>query len=197
MKNLFYILFLLLFSAFIPASDVPTKPEDVSPLLIGEKIPVTMLTDASGKSLDFNETIKDKSTILIFYRGGWCPFCVKQLMEIQQVERELAKSGWQVVAVSPDSPENLKNTATKQNITFTLFSDADMAFAKSLGIAFKGNYGKMLEEKSGGKNKDQLLPVPAVFFIDSTGMIRFEYINPNFKDRMSAKLMQLVASNLL
>lgn len=195
-KVLLIIVLLITFSAFVSVDIVPDKPEDVSPLLIGEKIPAINLKTARGESFDLNESIKSKQAILIFYRGGWCPFCVKHLKEIAQIEKELGTAGWQIIAISPDSPENLKNTVEKQGINFTLLSDADMSLAKNMGIAFKGNYGKMLTEKSGGKNTDQLLPVPAVFFVNRNGSIAFEYINPDFKSRMNTNLLKSVASNL-
>ena len=195
-QKLIFISLLLLFSAFITADTIPNKPEDVSPLLIGEKIPTAKLANTKGESFDLNVSIKSKKTILIFYRGGWCPFCVKHLKEVIEAEKDLVSAGWQIIAISPDSPENLKNTAEKQAIPFTLLSDADMSFAKNLGIAFKGNYGKMLTEKSGGKNIDQLLPVPAVFFINRAGTIAFEYINPDFKSRINVNLLKAVANSL-
>ena len=196
LQKLFLIAFFFVFSAFIVADVVPDKPEDVSPLLVGEKIPTAKLANMKGESFDLNASIKSKKTILIFYRGGWCPFCVKHLKEVKEVEKDLIGAGWQIIAVSPDSPENLKNTVEKQAISFTLLSDADMSFAKNLGIAFKGNYGKMLTEKSGGKNTEQLLPVPAVFFINRNGTISFEYINPDFKSRINASLLKTIASNM-
>ncbi len=197
MKKILLGLALFASLAFVPKSNgVPEKPEDISPLLVGEMIPTTILADIAGKPFDLNAAFGSKQTILIFYRGGWCPFCIKHLAEIQKIEKDLSKAGWQVLAVSPDSPENLKNTTEKQALSLQLLSDADMQFAKNLGIAFKGAYGKMLVEKSGGKNIDQLLPVPALFVIDKKGIIRFEHINPDFKDRISSALLLSVANTL-
>ncbi|TAH18576.1 MAG: AhpC/TSA family protein [Cytophagales bacterium] len=198
MKKILFGLTLFTFLAFVSkkSSNTPEKPEDISPLLVGETIPKTILMDITGKPFDLNALLAQQQTILIFYRGGWCPFCIKHLAEIQKIENQLSQAGWQVVAVSPDSPENLKNTAEKQGLSLKLLSDADMQFAKNLGIAFKGTYGKMLVEKSGGKNTEQLLPVPAVFMIDKNSMIRFEHINPDFKDRIPTTLLLSVAKTL-
>jgi hypothetical protein len=66
------------------SSTIPQKPEDISPLLNGEKIPMAMLTDAAGKSFDLNKAVAEKPTILIIYRGGWCPYCSRQLSGLQQ-----------------------------------------------------------------------------------------------------------------
>ena len=44
------------------------------------------------------------------------------------------------------------------------------------------------------KNVDKLLPVPAVFILSKKGNIKFEYINPNYNQRMSAALLKAAAA---
>lgn len=73
---------------------IPQKPEDISPLLNGENIPLVTLLDASGSSFDLNKAVAEKPTILIFYRGGWCPFCSKQLSGLQEIAPDLKKEGY-------------------------------------------------------------------------------------------------------
>ncbi len=178
---------------------VPLKPEDISPLLPGEQIPVLRLQKASGEMFDLNKSVSQKPTILVFYRGGWCPYCSKQLAGLQEIEKDLAKMGYQVLAISTDSPENLTATMGKQKLSYTLLSDADLNAAKRFGIAFKGpkSYDKFLPEASGGKNVDKLLPVPSVFILNKKGSILFEYVNPNMTQRLSAPLLKVAASALL
>lgn len=177
---------------------VPLNPKDVSPLLIGETIPTVTLQDAEGKNLSLNMAIAEKQTILIFYRGGWCPYCNKQLAGLQEIEKDLKSLGYQIIAISTDSPENLNKTTDKQQLSYKLLSDADLAVAKQFGIAYKGpkSYDKFLPETSGGKNVDKLLPVPSVFILNKKGMIQFEYINPNIGERISADLLKAAASAL-
>lgn len=179
-------------------SGVPLKPEDISPLLSGENIPQVKLLDATGQPFDLNAAVSSKPTILIFYRGGWCPYCSKQLAGLQEIEGDLTKMGYQLLAVSTDSPDNLQQTATKQKLTYTLLSDADLSVSKQFGIAFKSpkNYDKFLPETSGGKNVDKLLPVPSIFILNKKGNIRFEYINPVYTQRMSPALLKAAAASL-
>lgn len=173
----------------------PEKAEDISPLLIGEKIPQVKLTDAIGHIYDLNKAVSSKPTILIFYRGGWCPYCNLQLSGLQEIEEELRKTGYQIIAVSTDK---LKQSMEKGKLSYTLLSDADLSFAKQLGIAFKAPeaYHKMLIKTTAEKNTDMLLPVPSVFILNKKKEIRFEYIEPNFKERISPELLKAVASTL-
>lgn len=176
----------------------PQKAEDISPLLIGESIPSATLQDVEGKAVDLNQLVAAKPTILIFYRGGWCPFCSLQLSGLQDIAPQLEQQGYQLVAVSTDAPEGLVQSATKEKLSYTLLSDADLAASKQFGIAFKApkGYWEMLPKTTGGKNADLLLPVPSVFIIDTKGVIRFEYINPDFKQRLSPELLTAVATSI-
>jgi peroxiredoxin len=198
---------LLLFSVFICnglhlnaqiSTNIPAQPQDISPLLIGENIPVIKLPDAMGKDFDLNSAIAQKPTILIFYRGGWCPYCNKQLSGIQEIESELYKMGYQIIAISTDRPDNLKSSVEKNKLEYTLLSDADLNLSKQFGIAYKAPiaYDKLLPTSSGGKNVDKLLPVPSVFFISKKGNIRFEYINVDFKQRISSDLLKSIAQTI-
>lgn len=152
MKQLLILSFLLssiVFSGFAQSESskviVPENPADISPLLIGESVPALKLTNASGTSFDLNRAISERPTILVFYRGGWGPFCSIQLSGLQEIENDLKKMGYQIIAVSTDSPENLSNTLGDQKFSYTLLSDANLAAAKQFGIAYKGpkNYEKL------------------------------------------------------
>lgn len=115
-------------------------------------------------------------TMLIFYRGGWCPYCSKQLAGIQDIEQDLKRLGYTIIAVSTDSPENLSNMLGKEKLSYTLLSDNDLTAAKKFRVAYKApqSYDKILPETSGEKNADKLLPVPSIFILDTAGKIQFE-----------------------
>ena len=190
----------LLLTAFAAAPvEIPQKPEDISPLLVGETIPDLSVAGIDGKAVNLKAEVAKKPTVLVFYRGGWCPFCNKQLAELRTLEPELTKMGYQMLAVSTDSPDNLKASMDKHQLSYTLLSDADLTAAKAFGLAFRAPaaYAATLEKGSGGKNVDNLLPVPAVFLLDKQGVIKFEYINPNMKERISAKLLTAAAEAMM
>lgn len=178
-------------------AQLPDRAEDISPLLIGEMIPDAILKSPDANDHSMFSIIGKKPTILLFYRGGWCPFCNTQLAGVQTIENQIIELGYQIIAVSPDSPENLKLTDEKNKLTYSLYADSDGTLAKAIGIAFKSpeKYGFMLSEKSGGLNVG-FLPVPSVFVLDTTGKILFEYINPDYKTRLSSSLLLAVLKNL-
>ncbi|PWA06731.1 peroxiredoxin-like family protein [Flavobacterium laiguense] len=178
-------------------SEIPKLPTEVCPLLISEKIPAASLKSVDGLTVDLAKMIASKKTILVFYRGGWCPYCNMHLAALNDAEKELLSLGYQIIAVSPDSPKSLKAIDDKDKINYTLLSDSDGALSKAVGIAFQApeNYKPIITEGSEGVNKT-FLPVPAVFILDKEGMIQFEYISPDFKHRISNELLVAAAKSL-
>lgn len=178
-------------------AQLPEKAEDISPLLIGETFPGLEVTGMDGATIAFDKITKERPTVLIFYRGGWCPYCNRHLSAIGQNEADILKLGYQVVAISPDKAEKLQETADKDEVKYRLFSDASGELSKAAGIAFQApdSYGQRLLDWSGGENTG-FLPVPSVFVLNTKGEILFEYINPNYKKRMSRELLLAVLKAL-
>lgn len=186
----------LLGSAQLPPN-IPQLASDVSPLLIGEKTPDLSVQNTSNDEVRIQALFGIKPTVLIFYRGGWCPYCNLHLAELQGIEQEILKEGYQIVAISPDSPENLKKSIEKNKIDYQLFSDANMELSRAFGIAFAVSEAskERLNISSGGKNPG-MLPVPSVFVVNQKGDILFEYINPDYKMRLKGNLLLAVLKEL-
>ncbi|WP_373553678.1 peroxiredoxin-like family protein [Haliscomenobacter sp.] len=197
MKYLLWSCLLLMSLSAHAQSELPTKAEDISPLLIGEMVPEAQIAQLDGHSTSLSSVLSDKKTVLIFYRGGWCPYCNAHLSELQKIEGKLKEMGYQIVAVSPDAPEKLNETDQKHDLSYQLYSDSKGELMSKMGIAFQApeRYQKMLLSASGDENKGWL-PVPAVFIINDKKEIVFEYISPDFKHRINGDLLLAAASNL-
>ena len=131
---------------------------------------------------------------LVFYRGGWCPYCNRHLSALGEIQAELRDLGYRIHAISPDKPEKVAEAVAETEFDYALYSDASAEAARAFGLAFKVDaktyeklqgYGIDLEEASGRDH--HLLPVPAVFIIDREGRIRFRYFNPEYKERLSGE----------
>lgn len=193
MRNLLLSL-TLVFICFTGNAQVANSAEEISPLLIGEKIPETKLTTLSGATTT-KEIFNQKNTILVVYRGGWCLYCNRQLSGLAEIEKNLVDIGYQIVAVSPDSIENDHKIDSNNN--YMIVSDSSTALIQNLGIAFKApdKYGSKLKKASNGENNG-ILPTPSVFIVDKQGTILFEYISPNYKNRIDETLLLSVAKIL-
>ena len=191
------LVFILLTSVLTIDAQTPQQPEDISPLLIGEILPNATLLNENGESINLNDEIAKKNTVLVFYRGGWCPYCNMQLAGLVDSEAEILKLGYQIIAVSPDDYRNLKPSVEKNNMNYKLYSDADGSFIKNIGIGFTPSSGttSYIAQKTIGKTTE-VLPVPTVMVLNKKGEILFEYISPNYKQRISPELLLAVLKNL-
>jgi len=197
MKKTLFILFAIV-SSIANAQDVlPKSATDIAPLLIGEKIPSAVLKSAENKDVNLSDLIQKKKTVLVFYRGGWCPYCNLHLSAMAEAEKQILDLGYQIIAISPDSPENLKITEEKDKVKYTLLSDSKGELIKAFGIAFEApeNYKSVINVHSNGANTN-FLPVPSVFVVNTDNDIVFEFITPDFKHRITAELLISVLKNL-
>lgn len=168
------------------------------PLKVGDSIPDVKLRTEDDKEVSLRKLVSEKPTVLIFYRGGWCPFCNRQLQSLAGIEDDLDKAGVQLLAISMDQPAKLKATPDRDKLHYRLLSDSDAAAATAFGIAFKVDdktvekykgYGINLDAASG--NDHHILPHPAVFIANTNGVIRFAHVNPDYKVRLEpAKILE-------
>jgi len=195
-RIIFFSAILLLFSAknFAQIAD---KAEEICPLLVGEILPNEQILNLENKPVELLSVLKQKPTVLVFYRGGWCPYCNMQLSALAEAEQEILKLGYQIVAISPEGNENLKPTIEKDSIKYQLFSDPEGNLIQKVGIAFKTRTPSKIyaSTKTKGKVSD-VLPVPTVMVVNTEGEILFEYINPNYKQRLTTKLLLAVLNGL-
>lgn len=204
MKTNIIILPLLFFitSTIMPQSNlkVPDSAKNVCPLKIGATIPNAIVHDLDGKEVSLRDITAEKKTVIIFYRGGWCPYCNLQMGELQSIEDDLTKLGYKLIALSMDKPEKLMTSVQKHDVKYELFSDSKANACTSFGIAFRAadeyvnklkGYDMDIEADSGQKH--HILPVPAVFLVDTEGTIKFEYVNPDYRERVKAELLLAAA----
>ena len=185
--------------AGLPADVAPTQ-WDVRPLLPGMKAPELSLTKADGGTWTLNPDGMDAPVVLVFYRGGWCPFCNRQLSELREADRELEELGFEIVFASADRPEALEPSLRDTSLVYTLVSDNDLVAARAFGIAYEVDDATVqryegtamdLDEASGRDH--HWLPAPAVWIISTDGTIQFGYVNPNYRVRVSPSVVMAAA----
>jgi len=171
---------------------IPLTAQEVHPLKVGDSVPDGILTTLEGKKVSLKTLITQKPSVIIFYRGGWCPYCNLQMGQLIKIEPELEKMGYQVLALSPDKPAKLKESLEKRHINYTLLSDRSMEVSKKFKLAYRVSDETFLKMKNHGVDLDSntgnnlhMLPVPAAFVIDQKGIVRFVYYNPDIKVRVN------------
>jgi peroxiredoxin len=203
-KPLLLITLALFSTSLFAEPRIAQSPEDIKPLLNGMSAPAVSLQDATGKAVELGTLLKQQDTVLVFYRGGWCPYCNLQLAALREIEPKLKALGYQLIAVTPDSPAaiqaSLKDTKGAA-ITYALLSDSQFNLSSAFGVAY------YLDEKTSATylntyklnlNKEQntgkvVLPVPAVYILSKDGLVQYSYQHINYKVRLQSELLLLAA----
>jgi peroxiredoxin len=189
MKSKILILLFITITSIINAQ-LPENAEDISPLLIGETLPEAKLIGHDGQEVSLNTITKEKPTLLVFYRGGWCPYCNRQLAALADTESQIIELGYQIVAISPDNYKSLTPTLDDNEVKYHLYSDPNGQFIQDIGIGFKSSDKvKQYIAKKTNMDAADVLPVPTVMVVNTDGLILYEYINPNYKTRLSEAML--------
>ena len=152
---------------------------------VGDTFPDLKIQDKS-----VSQFLKDGPLVVTFYRGGWCPYCVKQLKEINSSLKDIKNNKANLVALSPEKPLEVKKTKQKNNLDFTLVSDEGNNLARKLNLTFKVEpevaeeykaLGIDLEASQG--NKSYELPMPATFVINQDRKIVYAFADADYTKR--------------
>ena len=111
---------------------------------VGAGLPPRSLVPAfSGTDLVTRKTITsasvyDHKTLLFFSEGVSCQACLEQIQGIQQVGSEMGQRGIQLVSITPDPPNVLRQAASSYGITTPLISDAELSMSKAFNTLGQG-----------------------------------------------------------
>ena len=159
-------------------------------LKVGDAAPDLTLPDAVGRPVRLLELWQRGPLVLIFYRGGWCPYCNLELRAWQKHLAALMQSGAGLVAVSPQTLDNSLSTAEKNELAYPVLSDSGLQAAAAFGVAFEmpqalvdlyRGVGNDLPLLNG--NGRWVLPVPATYVIGRDGRIVFAPVEADYRER--------------
>ncbi len=180
---------------------IAENAQDVTPLLVGHSAPNTKLQTADGAPVSLKAMTMQKPTVLIFYRGGWCPYCNRQLAGLKDIEKSLDDLGYQILAISPETPAQLQAQKLQSKFTVQLLSDSKLDTIRGFGIGYyvpeettaKYKQKKGIVLNASAEAGRGVLPAPAVYILDEQGVIKFSYVNPDYKQRLSPELLYQAA----
>lgn len=201
MTKLFVSCFLLFYSFSLQAQDTAY---DICPIKNSETVPEAQVYDVYGKQMDLKQYIGERPVVLVFYRGGWCPYCIRHLSALQEVKSEIDALGYELVAITPDDYARLDSTVVRSGtLDYKLFSDKNINAINAFGIGwkiddvlykkYKDQYGMDTEWWTGSKH--HVLPVPAIFIIKD-GKIAYQHVNPKYSDRLSPEVLLAMLASL-
>ena len=160
-------------------------------IAIGERLPDAELVDVHGQSTTLTTAIGGRRTVLVFYRGAWCPFCNIALNAYQtELLSALTDRGIGLMAVSPQKPDGSLTMQEKNDLSFTVVSDPNNALAAAAGILTAPSDAARAAQLEHGfdltaVNADgtTTLPMPSTAILDPDGAVRWIDVHPDYTTR--------------
>ena len=169
---------------------IATGIEDTA-LKTGDAAPGFALKNAAGEIVTLSERLKDGPVVVVFYRGGWCPYCNLELKAYEQQLETIKGLGASLIAITPESPDNTLTTIEKNELSFDVLSDTDFQASDAFGLTFTfPNELRKIYEGFGlnipETNADDAwrLPIPASFVIAQDGTIKLHHVDVNYTQRL-------------
>lgn len=185
------------------SKDLP--PSEVSKCLpLNSKAPDFTLPLVGGGNWVLKDMLKKGPVVLIFYRGGWCPFCNIQLRSYEAAFSSFQVFKTNMLAISPDQLDLRYVDKPTPKLKFPVASDSDLKVItlynvlkkvdEDLVLKYKKDYKIDLEGASGKKH--HTIAVPAIVVIDQKQHIQWCYAHQNYKIRPASAAIVSVLKKL-
>lgn len=157
----------------------------------GAHLPHGDLLDVAGQPTTLADALAARPAVIVFYRGGWCPYCNIALRTYQaQLVPVLDERGISLIAISPQTPDGSLSTRETKELTFTVLSDPGNQIARQLGILTRPSDGARAAQLELGLDLTQVnadgttgLPMPTVIVADAAGVIRWIDVHRDYSTR--------------
>lgn len=162
------------------AESLQANHSSILKLEVGDIAPDFSLSNAKNQTSKLSELLQKGKVVLIFYRGTWCPYCNLQLAHYQNALDEIHALGTQLVAISPQTPDESLTIQEKNELKFEVLSDNGNIVARKYTTVFKNSDAPVNTMTALGFDFDshysddsRELPIPAVFIVEKNGRIAF------------------------
>lgn len=132
----------------------------------GDTAPDFTLPTDDGRQVSLSD-LRGSRVIVYFYPAAMTPGCTKQACDFSDSIDRLKAEGFEVLGISPDSPEKLAKFRERDGLTITLLSDP----AKEVLLS----YGAFGEKKLYGKVVEGV--IRSTFVIDTDGTVELAQYN--------------------
>jgi peroxiredoxin len=167
-------------TAELEASAAPARA-----LKVGNQAPDFVLPDPTGRSVRLYTELNNGHVVIVFYRGGWCPYCNIHLRGFQKLLADFQTAGARVIAISPQLPDQSLSTQEKEELAFSVLSDVGLHTADAFGVAYEvpqamlgvyRDFEVSLDEVNGAEGNNRL-PMPATFVVRADRVIAYARVD--------------------
>ena len=158
---------------------------------VGTTLPDAELEDVDGSERRLDDALGAGLSVLVFYRGAWCPYCNLTLRAYEaDLRPELDRRGVDLIAVSPQLPDGSLSMQEKNELSFAVLSDPGNVLARAAGIVTRPTESSREAQRSLGLELTEVnadgtaeLPMPTVMVLDADRTIRWIDVHPDYTTR--------------
>lgn len=185
------------------ADDALGKLPDGVGVAVGEAAPDAKLQDSEGKEVNLKALYDEGPTLILFYRGGWCPYCNFQIRSLTKSADDFSKHGVTPVAISVDQQDQAAKSKATWKIPFPTLSDPELKAHDAFRAIQKIDDAMFEKLKSRGMDleaysgKDHhTVAVPAIFLVVEE-KVRWAHADRDYKTRPTTEqLLKMIATEL-
>lgn len=153
----------------------------------------------TGESVSFADLKKRGRLLVVFYRGGWCPYCNVQIRQLTEAYEEFRDRKVLPVLISVDKPDAAALAQRSYDIPFPVISDPDLSAHETFNVIMEvpdetvaeyKNYGIVLEQWS--DRNHHKIAVSSAFLIDEEGVVRWAHASEDYTTRPSTQQLLTV-----
>jgi peroxiredoxin len=158
---------------------------------LGANLPNAPLLDRDGVQTWLYDALGPSTCALVFYRGGWCPYCSLTLAHYQrELLPRLRERGVGLVAISPQTPSASNDSIADGSLEFTVLTDPANFLVTALGILTEPSTAVRAAQTDLGfdiadSNADATggIPYPTVLVVDAGRIVRFADVQMDYTRR--------------
>ncbi|WP_022957894.1 redoxin domain-containing protein [Spongiibacter tropicus] len=148
--------------------------DDNPRLTVGQALPAFHLQDRTGEHVD-SASFVGRKTLLLFFRGGWCPLCRSQLYEFSSYFDALREYGLHIVLISDQAVDESEKLVGTLPQGVEVYFDSGLQAARTLGLVHP--FGV----PAGVFAKGPHTSLPSLILSDESGTIRYADLPENFR----------------
>jgi peroxiredoxin len=169
------------------------EPKNKNLFAVGESAPNFNGVDQNGISINSSEVLASKNIVLIFYRGSWCPYCIKHLKKVQDNLESIEKTGTKVIVVTSEAPYSIEKTISKTGATFSIIADTNNIILDQFGVSYEANETTVPrftdyvinQAKESNQDETPILPISSAYVIGKDNKFKYIYFDLDYRERVS------------
>jgi peroxiredoxin len=169
----------------------------------GSRFPTLSLPDSAGRYRDLAKYYADGPLVISFNRGGWCPYCRHELESWRDAMPALEAAGGRLMVIAGEVAGRGDALIALFDGKVEILCDVDHGAALGLGLAFHAGSELLRRYLECGLDlgdiygtQSGILPIPATFVVDSGGIVRYAFVDPDFRVRAEPKDVIAVVATL-